>query len=209
METLESTIGPEHQAEFEAALTETKRFSGLVEGLTRELRPGALALGGDVPDALRPVEELARRLGEVADVRRTADLVVDDPHLVALTTEVQHRPHEVLARPAEEPGAADDPAVADLALTGELRPAVDRKRARLVRLEVRLAFAPVEDVVGRVVDDGHPERGDVARPHHVHSLRAGRVKVSTVTGLPCDLGEDLQVDRTTCVRDAHRFVRIR
>ena len=64
----------------------------------------------------------------MADVRRRAALVVDDRDLVALRAEGEHRPQEVLAGRAEEPGAAHDPAVADLALAVELRAAVGRQR---------------------------------------------------------------------------------
>ena len=136
---------------------------GLLEDRAGELGPRALALGGHVPDALRQREQLARRLGQVADVGRRAGLVGDDAHLVALCAEPQHRPDEVRAGPAEQPRAAHDPALAHLALALELRPAVDRERARLVGLDVRLALRAVEDVVGRVVDDRHAQRDDVAR----------------------------------------------
>ena len=121
---------------------------------------------------LRQLEQLARRLGQVADVGRRAQLVGDHAHLVALGAEPQHRPDEVRAGPAEEPRAAHDPALAHLALALELRAAVDRERARLVGLDVRLALRAVEDVVGRVVDDRHAERGDVARAVHVRRARA-------------------------------------
>ena len=124
----------------------------------------------------------------MAHVGRAAELVVDDPHLVALASELQHRPHKVLARPAEEPGAPDDPAVADLALARELRAPVDRERARLVRLDVRLALAPVEHVVGRVVDDRHADRDDVARPDDVNELGAGWVRLG-----PVDVGPGRRV----------------
>ena len=91
-----------------------------------------------------------------------ASLVVDDRHLVLLLAEREHRPDEVLARPAEEPRRADDPALPHLALALELRPPVLRDRARLVRLDVRPALAAVEDVVGREVDDRSAERDDVS-----------------------------------------------
>ena len=56
----------------------------LLEDRAGELGPRALALGGDVPDAARQLEQLPRRLREMADVGRAADLVGDDAHLVAL-----------------------------------------------------------------------------------------------------------------------------
>ena len=95
--------------------------------------------GRDVVRAVRQLQQLLGRRGEVADVRGRAALVVDDRHLVLLCAQAQHRPHEVVARPPEEPRAADDPALAHLALALELRPPVHRERARLVRLDIRLA----------------------------------------------------------------------
>jgi hypothetical protein len=57
----------------------------------------------------------------------------------------------------EEPRASYDPSRLDEPLTGELGLPVRRERTRLVGLDVRLALAPVEDVVGREVDDRCPE----------------------------------------------------
>ena len=125
-------------------------------------------------------DELARRLGQMPDVRRAAALVVDDGHLVPLPPEREHRQHEVLAPGREEPRGADDPAVADLALAFELRPPVDGLRAGRVRLDVRLALPPVEDVVGREVDDRRAERGDLARPLDVDAARSLLVRLSAV-----------------------------
>src|SRR5262249_38723377 len=122
----------------------------LLEDRLREVGPGAIAGGGEMPHALRLFDELANRDGEVADVRRRAALVVDDGDLVALLPEREHRAEEVLARPAEEPGGAHDPGVlAGRSFAQELRPPVRRLRVRRVRLEVRLRLAPVEDVVAR------------------------------------------------------------
>ena len=129
---------------------------------------------------MRQLEQVARRLGEVADVRWRADLVGDDGDLVALAAELEHRLDEVAARPAEQPRTADDPAVAHLALALELRPSVDGERLRLVRLDVRLALRPVEDVVGRVVDDRHAEGDYVARPADVDCLRSGGICLGAV-----------------------------
>ena len=123
--------------------------AGLLEDRLRELGPRALAVRGEVPDAARQLDELARRRREMADIGRAAALVVDDRDLVALGAETQHRAHEVVARPAEEPRRADDPrVVARGRLTVQLRPPVGRQRIRCVRLDVRLALAAVEDVVG-------------------------------------------------------------
>ena len=93
---------------------------------------------------------------------------------------VEHRPDEVLARPAEEPRAAHDPALPHLALAVELRAPVRRDRLRLVRLDVRLALAAVEDVVGREVDDRSPERDDVSRPLDVDERRPLRISLRPV-----------------------------
>src|SRR6185437_6087961 len=97
-------------------LADTAVESRLLEDRARELGPRALALRGNVPDALRALQQLAGGFGQMAHVGGAADLVGDDAHLVTLAPELEHRPDEVLARPPEEPGAADDPAVAHLAL---------------------------------------------------------------------------------------------
>src|SRR5438874_2170674 len=78
--------------------------AGLVEDRLRELGPRALAGRGEMPDAVRQLDERANRLRQVPDVGRAAALVVDDRDLVTLRAEPQHRAHEVRARPAEEPG---------------------------------------------------------------------------------------------------------
>ena len=109
----------------------------------------------------------------MSDVGGAAALVVDDCDLVALGAEPQHRSDEVVGRPPEQPRRAHDPPLAYLALAGQLRPAVDGERIRLVRLDVRCPLRAVEDVVGREVDDGRAAGDDVPRPQHVHVL--GRV----------------------------------
>src|SRR5207248_946895 len=109
--------------------------TGLFEDRPRELGPRALALRREVPDAVRSVQQLTRRLGEMTDVGGAADLVCDHRHLVPFAGELEHGPDEVLARPAEEPRAADDPAFPHFALALELRAAVDRERVRLVRFD--------------------------------------------------------------------------
>jgi hypothetical protein len=72
------------------------------------------------------------------------------------------------------------------ALGGELRPAVDRARRRLVELVVRRRLFAREDVVGRDQDDARARarRGlaDVARPDHVHADRGVGVLLAAVHG---------------------------
>src|SRR5204863_2132915 len=114
------------------------------------------------------------------DIGWAARLVGHYGYLVAVCAEAQHRLDEVRASPPEEPGAADDPALAHLVLALDLRPAVDRERPRLVRLDVRLALRAVEDVVGRVADDRHVLRHDVASARDVDELRAGRVGLGAI-----------------------------
>src|SRR5262249_35517001 len=98
--------------------------------------------------------------------------------------EVEHRADKVPARPAEEPGAADDPAVTDVALALQLRAAVDGERPRLVRLDVRRALPPVEDVIRREVDHRRPETDDVPRTEHVDRLGAVRIDLCSVDVRP-------------------------
>src|SRR5215211_2041581 len=143
----------------------------LLEDRRRELRPGALSLGGEVPGAIGEVEQLARGLGQMADEGRRADLIRDDRDLVLLSPQREHRPQEVPPGRTEEPGAAHDPAVAHLELARELRAPVRRERIRLVRLDVGLPLRAVEDVVGRVVDDRSPQLDHVARAADVHGGR--------------------------------------
>ena len=64
---------------------------------------------------------------------------------------------------------AHDPRVfARGGLAVQLRPAVHRQRVRRVRLDVRRALRPVEDVVGREVDERGAELGRVLRAADVH-----------------------------------------
>ncbi len=162
----------------------------LLEDRLGELGPGAVAFGGDVPDALRQLDQLPGRLGEMADVGGAASLVVDDRDLVALPAEPEHRAHEVAARPPVQPRAAHDPGVrARGGLAVELRPPVDRPRARLVRLDVRLALAAVEDVVAREVDERRAERRGVPRPLDVDSPGRSRIGLRRV-----DVGPGGRVD---------------
>ena len=52
--------------------------AGVFEDRLGEVRPRALAVGGDVPEPARQLDELARRRREMADEGRGAALVVDD-----------------------------------------------------------------------------------------------------------------------------------
>ena len=128
------------------------------------------------------VDELARGRREVADEGRASSLVVDDRDLVLLGAETEHRQEEIVARSAPiEPRRADDPRVgARGRLSVELRAAVGRERARAVGLDVRLALAAVEDVVGRVRDDRRSERGRVRRPADVHGRSALGIRLRPV-----------------------------
>ena len=135
-----------------------------------------------------------RRFREMADERRRAALVVDDRHLVLLRAELEHRPHEVLARPAEEPRGAHDPALANLVLALELRPPVDRQGPWLVGLDVRPGLRAVEDVVRREVDDGRAESNDVASPLDVHLRRPFRIDLRAV-----DVGPGRRVEHQVTV----------
>src|SRR4029453_5048404 len=116
-----------------------------LEDRRSEVRPGAVAIGGDMPSALRKLEQLPGGRREVADVRRRAALVIDDRDLFALPSKAKHRPPEFLSGPPEEPRGADDPAVADLLLALELRPPVDAERVGGVRFHIRLLLRAVED----------------------------------------------------------------
>src|SRR5581483_10300641 len=147
---------------------------GFGEDGLRELGPRAVPAAGDVMDALLERDDRPRRRGEMPDVGRAAALVVDHRHLVPLGAEPEHRPDEVVPGRSEQPRRADDPAVADLPLAVQLRPAVDGERGRLVRLDVRAVLRPVEDVVAGEVDDRRTEGDDVPRAEDVDLPRAGR-----------------------------------
>ena len=131
----------------------------------------------------------------MADVGGAAALVADHRDLVAGSPEVEHRPHEVPARPAEEPRGADDPGVAACgSLAVELRPAVHRLRVGRVRLEIRLALAAVEHVVGREVDERRPELDRVLRAADVDRRGLLRIALGPVDVRPRGCVED-EVDR--------------
>jgi hypothetical protein len=104
-------------------------------------------------------------------VGRAAALVVDDAHLLPLGAEAEHRPHEVVPCPAEEPRAADDPAFENLLLPQVLRVGVRRERVGMVSLDVRRPLLTVEDVVARVVENGNPKCCDVHGPDDVDGRR--------------------------------------
>ena len=99
---------------------------------------------------------------------------------------------------AEEPRRAHDPRLlARRRLAVELRAPVRGERVRPVRLDVRRALAPVEDVVGRVVDERRAERGRVLRPADVHRRGALRVVLGAVDvrprgGVQDELGRRLE-----------------
>ncbi len=84
---------------------------GFLEDRLGEVGPRALAVGGDVPQALRQVcvDERSRRVREMADERGAATLVVHDRDLVALGAEAEHRAKEVVPGRPEEPRRADRP----------------------------------------------------------------------------------------------------
>jgi hypothetical protein len=112
--------------------------------------------------AVRQLEQLRvasrggrRRSGSRAGRRRR--------DLVALCAEPQHRPHEVRAGPAEEPRAADDPAVAtSRSPSSFVRRTTESGAARPTRRTARASS--VEDVVGREVDDGAPSAATLRVP---------------------------------------------
>src|SRR5690349_4313400 len=121
----------------------------LLEDRLREVGPGAVACGGEMPDAVRAIEQLSRRASQMADVRRRGALVVDDGDLVALLREPQHRLHEVAPVLAEEAGRPHDPrALPGRAFAVQLRAAVRGQRARRIGLDIRFALFTVEDVIG-------------------------------------------------------------
>ena len=133
-----------------------------------------------MPGAVRELEQRTRRLGQMPHERRGTPLVVDDRHLVLLGAQIEHRPNEVRAHPAEEPGRANDPAVLHLALASELRAPVLRNRPRLVRLDIRLGLAAVEDIVGREIDDRSAQRSDISGSLDVDTRCALGVSLGSV-----------------------------
>jgi hypothetical protein len=173
----------------------------LFEDRVGELGPGALAFSGEVPGPARPVDQFPDRGGQMPNVGRAAALVVDHRNLGALGPEPEHRPDEVIARRPVEPGAADNPAVADQPLALEFRTAVGRDRSRLVRLEVGLALGAVEDVVGREVDDGRPELNNVVGSGNIDSrgligLGLGTVDVGPGGRVEDEIGPVPELDRS-------------
>src|SRR5262245_22587682 len=153
---------------------------GLLEDRLGELRPRAIAFGGDVVQPMGLQDDVACGPRQMARVRRRAALIVHDRYLVPLAAQPQHRQDEVVAPRREEPRGADDPAVPHLPLAVELRAPVDGQRARLVRLDVRLGLASVEHVVGGEVGDRRAECDDVPRPPDVDPPRALGVRLRAV-----------------------------
>src|SRR4029450_8120227 len=126
-----------------------------------QLVPGARALVGEVVGAvLAGALEGADAVGQVGRVGRAAHLVVDHPEGVALAGQAQDGGDEVAAPDPVHPGGPDHVgAVPDLAhglLAGQLGPAVDAGRGRLVVLAVAVGppvgGGAVEHVVGGQVD---------------------------------------------------------
>ena len=136
---------------------------GLREDRLREVGPRAVAVGGDVVDAVRQVEHRAgsrrrggrRRSGEPRWSSTTATSSCSAPS-------AQHRADEVVAGRAEEPRRADDPAVAHLALAARAS-CGRRRRAGSGRSDSTYGsrLRAVEDVVGREVDDRRAAGDDV------------------------------------------------
>jgi hypothetical protein len=107
-------------------------YARLDEDRLSKISPAAVAVGGDVVEAVGAAHNLSDNPGEVSDVRWAAALVVDDMDLILSAGRFEHRPYEVPACPAEEPGRTNYPSCSDLALAGELRAAVDRERIWVV-----------------------------------------------------------------------------
>ena len=172
--------------------------AGLLEDRLGELGPRAVAVRRDVVDAVRQLEQRAYRFREMADVRRRAALVVDDGQLVALRAEPEHRPHEVLRRPAEEPRAcARSSRSPRPRLAVQLRAAVGRQRAAARPTRRTARASAVEDVVGREVDDRRAERRDVRGAADVDRRRALRIVLGAVDVRP---GRGVQHEVVWCDR---------
>ena len=90
----------------------------------------------------------------------------------------------VLVQPWSQELRTIQASVAGHGLGLQLRAAVDRERVRRVRLDVRLALAAVEDVVGREEDDRRAELEDVLRPADVHRGRVLRGSLRSVDVRP-------------------------
>src|SRR5437764_14953442 len=128
-------LAPEHRvggppgaaAEFRARHTTHLRVEpDLLEDRLRELGPGRFSSGCEMPDAEWALEELARRGGEMPDVRRRYPLVGHDIDLVTVTREREHRANEVRSpRPEQSGGAGDPRALAGSCFAVQLRPPID------------------------------------------------------------------------------------
>ena len=137
----------------------------LLEDRLGEVGPRAVALRGDVVDAVAAARALAssprrggrRRSGEPRWSSTTATSSRSAPSRSIVRT-------KLCAGRAEEPRGADDPRLlARRRLAVQLRAPVGAERRRRVRLDVRLALRPVEDVVGRPGDERRAERRRVLR----------------------------------------------
>src|SRR5690242_11631975 len=80
-----------------------------------------------------------------------------------------------------------------------------RSRVRRVRLDVRVALRPVEDVVGREVDERRTELGGVLRPSDVDRRRLLRIRLRPVDVRPRRGMQD-EVDGSEIRRRRQRHV---
>ena len=149
---------------------------------SRELGPRAVAVGRDVVDAERQLEQLrqlarrdARRTSATsAGPRRPTPRRARAPSRSIVRTklcDVQPKSADVRTIHACSPAAASP---------WSFVPAVRRERVRRVRLDVRLALRPVEDVVRRERDERRAERRDVRRAADVHRGGALRIALGAV-----------------------------
>lgn len=97
-----------------------------------------------------------QRSGDVDGGSRAAVLIRDDAQCRPFSSEPQHGLHEVCSKGAIDPGGAQDDVTrqrrADGTLTGLLAAAVDIDGADRVFFAIRFALSPVEDVIGRQVN---------------------------------------------------------
>ena len=156
----------------------------------RRSRPTCSRGRRDVVDAVRKLDT-SRRLGEVADVRRPASLVVDDRHLVALRAEPKHRAQEVVARRAEEPRRAHDHALSPAAASpcSFVRPYAPSGDGGSDST-YGVALRPVEDVVGRQVTSGTPSAAACCVAADIDRRRALGIVLRAVDVRPCRSVQD-------------------
>ena len=126
----------------------------LLEDRLREVGPRAVAVRGDVPEARAGGPRRRARAWPRRDGRRRSGL----PRWSSTTaTSSRSAPSRSIVRrklcpvePKSQEVRTTHASVTGCRLAVELRPAVRGQRVRPVRLDVRRALAPVEDVVGRV-----------------------------------------------------------